>query len=131
MTDEISIAFYNSFSYEISCIKTVEQKNKVLSDMEETFRETVINKPSIRNELSRIYQDLKIECEDAVKKRSNLQHPATRQQCYENEVCNMSKQISQLLDSGYSVEIAKSRSGLKLCKVLRKYEQVGKGGGNK
>lgn len=127
MTDEISVAFYNSFSYDISRIRTVSQKIDVLSRMQEAFQEAVLNKPSIRDELSRIYQDLKIECEDAVKKRSNLQHPATRQQCYENKVCNMSKQISQLLDSGYSVEISKSRSGLKLCKVSRKYEQVGKG----
>ena len=65
MTDELTIYFYNTFSYEISKIKTTAQKNSILSEMEETFREAVRNKPSIRNELSKIYQDLKIQCEKA------------------------------------------------------------------
>ncbi len=65
MTDEIAICFFNTFSGEISRIKTVAQKIDVLSRMQETFQEAVINKPSIRNELSRVYQQLKIECEHA------------------------------------------------------------------
>ena len=64
MKDEITIYFYNTFSYDISRIKTVSQRNDVLSRMEETFRQAVRNKPSIRNELSEIYQQLKIECEN-------------------------------------------------------------------
>lgn len=51
----------------------------------------------------------------------------TRQEFYEDEICNMARQISQLLDKGYSVEICKSRSGLKIFKVSRKYEQIRKG----
>ncbi len=66
MTDEITIYFYNTFSNEISHLKTVEQKNIILSQMEETFRGAVRNNPSIRDELSRIYQDLKIKCEGAI-----------------------------------------------------------------
>lgn len=66
MKSEIAIDFYNCFSYKISCIKTVAEKNTILSDMEETFREAVINKPDCRNELSRVYQSLKVQCEGAV-----------------------------------------------------------------
>lgn len=65
MTDELTIYFYNTFSHEISKIKTIEQKNRVLSQMEETFRQAVRNKPSIRNELSEVYQSLKVQCENA------------------------------------------------------------------
>ena len=65
MTDELTIYFYNTFSHEISKIKTIMQKNKVLSEMQETFQAAVRNKPSIRNELSRVYQELKIQCEKA------------------------------------------------------------------
>lgn len=65
MTDELTIYFYNTFFYEISKIKTTAQKNSILSQMEETFREAVRNKPSCRNELSRVYQELKIQCEKA------------------------------------------------------------------
>ncbi len=65
MKSEIAIDFYNCFLYKISCIKTVEQKNDVLSQMQETFQEAVRNKPSIRNELSAVYQQLKVECEHA------------------------------------------------------------------
>lgn len=65
MTDEIVICFYNRFSYDVRQIRTVQQKNHVLSEMQETFQEAVKNKPSIRNELSEIYQSLKIQCENA------------------------------------------------------------------
>lgn len=63
--EEITIDFENCFHYQISNIKTVEQKNNILSQMEETFREAVRNNPSCRNELSKIYQELKIHCEKA------------------------------------------------------------------
>lgn len=62
---EIAICFYNRFSYDIGQIRTVKQKNDVLSDMQETFIEAVRSYPTCRNELSRIYQDLKIQCEKA------------------------------------------------------------------
>lgn len=65
MIEELTICFYNRFSYDIGQIKTVAQKNNVLSQMQETFQEAVRNKPSIRNKLSEIYQQLKIECENA------------------------------------------------------------------
>ena len=65
MTDELTIYFYNTFSYDISRIRTVEQKVDILSRMEETFRQAVRSKPSIRNELSEIYQSLKVQCEQA------------------------------------------------------------------
>lgn len=65
MKDEITICFYNRFSYDIAQIKTVEQKIDVLDRMQKTFQEVVRNKPSIRNEISAIYQQLKIKCEHA------------------------------------------------------------------
>ena len=63
--EEIAIEFENCFRYQISNIKTAEQKNNILSQMEETFLEAVRNKPSCRDELSRVYQELKIQCEKA------------------------------------------------------------------
>lgn len=65
MTDELTIYFYNTFSYEILKIKTTTQKNSILSEMQETFQTAVRNKPSIRNELSEVYQSLKVQCENA------------------------------------------------------------------
>ena len=64
--EEITIDFYNCFSYKISCIKTIEQKNNILSDMQEAFQEAVRNMPKCRDELSRVYQSLKVKCEEAV-----------------------------------------------------------------
>ncbi len=66
MKSEIAIDFHNCFSYKISCINNVADKNNVLSEMQETFQEAVRNKPSIRNELSEIYQDLKLRCEEVL-----------------------------------------------------------------
>lgn len=66
MKSEIAIDFYNCFSYKIACIKSVTEKNNILSEMQEIFQEAVRNKPSIRNELSRAYQSLKVKCEEAV-----------------------------------------------------------------
>lgn len=47
-----------------------------------------------------------------------------REQFYENEIVSMSGQIAELLDNGYAVEIARSRSGLKLFAIKRKHEVV-------
>lgn len=66
MKSEIAIDFYNCFSFKISCIKTVAEKNNILSEMQEIFQEAVRNKPDCRNELSMAYQELKIKCEEAV-----------------------------------------------------------------
>lgn len=66
MKSEIAIDFYNCFSYKISCIKSITEKNNILSEMQETFQEAVRNMPKCRDELSRVYQELKIKCEEAV-----------------------------------------------------------------
>lgn len=63
---EIANDFYNCYSYKISCIKSMEDKNNILSEMQEIFQEAVRNMPECRNELSEIYQSLKIKCEGAV-----------------------------------------------------------------
>lgn len=65
MKSEIVIDFYNFFSFKISCIKTVAEKNNILSEMQEIFQEIVRNKPSCRNEMSQIYEKLKVRCEEA------------------------------------------------------------------
>lgn len=64
--EEITIDFYNCFSYKISCIKNITEKNNILSEMQETFQESVRNMPKCRDELSKVYQSLKIKCEEAV-----------------------------------------------------------------
>lgn len=51
----------------------------------------------------------------------------TRKEFYKTEVHNMAEQIAEILDKGYSVEIGKSRSGLKLFTVSRKHEVVKRG----
>ncbi len=66
MKSELAIDFQNCFSYKISCIKSIAEKNIVLSEMQDTFQEAVRNKPDCRNELSEVYQSLKIQCEEAV-----------------------------------------------------------------
>jgi hypothetical protein len=65
MKSELAICFYNRFSYDIGQIKTVAQKNNVLSEMQETFQEAVRNNPGCRDELAGVYQELKIQCEKA------------------------------------------------------------------
>ena len=65
MTDELAIYFYNRFSHDIGQIKTVAQKNNVLSEMQETFQEAVRSNPGSRDELAEVYQELKIQCEKA------------------------------------------------------------------
>ena len=48
----------------------------------------------------------------------------TREEFYEGELHRIAKQIAEILDSGYSVEICRSRSGLKLFAVTRRHEVV-------
>lgn len=57
-----------------------------------------------------------------------MKYEKTRKEFYENEVHNMAVQIAEILDNRYSVEIGKSRSGLKLFAVSRKHEVVRKRG---
>lgn len=64
--EEITTNFYNCYSYKISCIRNIEDKNNILSEMNETFQEAIRNMPSCRNGLSRVYQELKMQCEGAV-----------------------------------------------------------------
>lgn len=64
--EEITIDFYNCFSYEISCIKNITEKNNILSEMQETFQESIRNMPKCRDELSKVYQSLKIKCVEAI-----------------------------------------------------------------
>lgn len=56
-----------------------------------------------------------------------MRYEKTRKEFYESEVHNMAAQMAEILDKGYSVEIGKSRSGLKLFTVSRKHEVVKRG----
>lgn len=57
-----------------------------------------------------------------------MNYETTRQEFYENEIHMIAAQIAQILDKGYSVEIAKSRSGLKLFAISRRHEVIMKRG---
>lgn len=53
-----------------------------------------------------------------------MEYEKTRKEFYESEVCKMASQIAEILDAGYAVELAKSRSGLKLFSVSKKHQVV-------
>jgi hypothetical protein len=53
-----------------------------------------------------------------------MKYEKTRKEFYEREIHSMAEQMAELLDKGYSVEIGKSRSGLKLFAVSRRHEVV-------
>ena len=55
-------AFYDRFREQIIGIKTVEQRNNILSDMQQYFEREVRQEPQNRDKLSEIYQLLKAEC---------------------------------------------------------------------
>lgn len=55
-------AFYDRFRERITGIETVEQRNDILSDMQETFETEVRRSPWDRDVLSEIYQLLKAKC---------------------------------------------------------------------
>ena len=57
-----------------------------------------------------------------------MRYEKSRKEFYESEIHSMAEQIAEILDSGYSVEVGKSRSGLKLFAVSRKHEVVRKRG---
>ena len=55
-------AFYDRFGEKIADIKTVEQRNNILSDMQQYFEREVRQEPQNRDKLSEIYQLLKRKC---------------------------------------------------------------------
>ncbi|MCM1189376.1 MAG: hypothetical protein NC541_08775 [bacterium] len=57
-----SVEFYDKFRERIAKIRTVEERNNVLSDMQEYFTSQVRRKPESRDALSEIYQLLKRKC---------------------------------------------------------------------
>lgn len=54
--------FYDRFRGKIADIKTVEQRNNILSDMQQYFEREVRQEPQNRDKLSGIYQLLKRKC---------------------------------------------------------------------
>ncbi len=60
-------AFYDKFWERIESIKTVNERNNILSDMQEEFQSMVRREPENRNSLSEVYQKFKIKCWEATK----------------------------------------------------------------
>ena len=58
--------FYDRFRERIASIRTVEERNSILADMQEDFARRVRNEPDNRNQLSRVYQLLKMKCWEVV-----------------------------------------------------------------
>lgn len=56
----------------------------------------------------------------------NMKYEKTRKEFYQQKIIEISGQLAEILDSGRSVEIAKSRSGLKIFSVSKKYQIVRK-----
>ncbi len=52
----------------------------------------------------------------------------TRKKFYENRLHEIVPEIAELLDNGYQVEIARSRSGIKIYSVSKKHHVIAKGG---
>ncbi len=57
-----SMAFYDRYRERITGIKTVEQRNNILSEMQQDFETEVRQEPQNRDKLSEIYQLLKRKC---------------------------------------------------------------------
>lgn len=55
-------AFYDRFRGKIADIETVEQRNNILSDMQQYFEKEVRQEPQNRDKLSEVYQLLKRKC---------------------------------------------------------------------
>lgn len=56
------LEFYDRFRERIAGIKNIEERNSILSDMQENFTKQVRNEPDNRDKLSRVYQLLKMKC---------------------------------------------------------------------
>ena len=59
-------AFYDRYWERITCIKTVEQRNNILSEMQQDFETEVRQEPQNRDKLSEVYQLLKWKCCEVV-----------------------------------------------------------------
>ena len=55
-------AFYDRFREQITGIETVEQRNNILSDMQQYFEREVRQEAQNRDKLSEVYQLLKRKC---------------------------------------------------------------------
>ena len=55
-------AFYDRYRERITGIKTVEQRNNILSEMQQDFETEVRQEPQNRDKLSEVYQLLKRLC---------------------------------------------------------------------
>ena len=60
------LGFYDHLRERIAGIKTVEERNSILSDMQEDFIRQVRNEPDNRDRLSEVYQLLKQKCWEAL-----------------------------------------------------------------
>lgn len=58
--------FYDRFRERIASIRTVEERNSILADIQEDFARRVRNEPGNRNQLSKAYQLLKMKCWEVV-----------------------------------------------------------------
>ena len=54
--------FYDRYRERITGIKTVEQRNNILSEMQQDFETEVRQEPQNRDKLSEVYQLLKRKC---------------------------------------------------------------------
>lgn len=61
-----NVNFYDKFINRVMEIRTTDERNRVLSDMQEDFTRQVRDKPENRNALSEAYQILKSMCWEAV-----------------------------------------------------------------
>ena len=57
-----SMAFYDRYRERITGIKTVAQRNNILSEMQQDFETEVRQEPQNRDKMSEIYQLLKRKC---------------------------------------------------------------------
>ena len=55
-------AFYDRYRERITGIKTVGQRNNILSEMQQDFERKVRQEPQDRDKLSEVYQLLKRKC---------------------------------------------------------------------
>ena len=55
-------AFYDRYRERITGIKMVEQRNNILSEMQQDFETEVRQEPQNRDKLSEVYQLLKRKC---------------------------------------------------------------------
>ena len=58
--------FYDKFRPRIAEVRTVQERNGILSDMSELFERVVRDEPDCRDQLSEVYQLLKRKCWEAL-----------------------------------------------------------------